>query len=396
MSSSNSSHSNRNTTRLPNRSSRRHPYMYPNRSLNNIQYSNRISQDLRVLLNLYISIYNNINRQIDALYEDLESVRMNINDMVQLVLENMEVNRSTNFLQNATPVSNRFPRQRPRQNTPQQAQSQALTQEPSILFDSTNPNRILINNTPYIIENVEYYNTADSSNPSTIRDYTQLLQTFFSPVAIRPSENQIQHAVRTIPYSNIENPLNNSCPISLENFTNNDEVSQIIHCGHIFSREPLQHWFQSNVRCPVCRYDIRTNNEDLGTREQEQEQDSSTDSDMPPLIPVDQSNETNTMATQPTQIEEREVLSNLLFPSNNENLLYQWDSNDYMTEIESLIQTTADNLTNLFIQGQGQTGSQNTTDSSNNLQNRILFDSSNNAFILETLIWNTANQRTRH
>jgi hypothetical protein len=370
--------------------------MYPNRSLNNIQYSNRISQDLRVLLNLYISIYNNINRQIDALYEDLESVRMNINDMVQLVLENMEVNRSTNFLQNATPVSNRFPRQRPRQNTPQQAQSQALTQEPSILFDSTNPNRILINNTPYIIENVEYYNTADSSNPSTIRDYTQLLQTFFSPVAIRPSENQIQHAVRTIPYSNIENPLNNSCPISLENFTNNDEVSQIIHCGHIFSREPLQHWFQSNVRCPVCRYDIRTNNEDLGTREQEQEQDSSTDSDMPPLIPVDQSNETNTMATQPTQIEEREVLSNLLFPSNNENLLYQWDSNDYMTEIESLIQTTADNLTNLFIQGQGQTGSQNTTDSSNNLQNRILFDSSNNAFILETLIWNTANQRTRH
>jgi hypothetical protein len=221
-----------------------------------------------------------------------------------------------------------------------------------------------------------------------------LLQTFFSPVAIRPSENQIQHAVRTISYSNIENPLNNSCPISLENFNRNDEVSQIIHCGHIFSREPLQHWFQSNVRCPVCRYDIRTNNEDLGTREQEQ--DSSTDSDMPPLIPVDQSNETNTMATPQTQIEEREVLSNLLFPSNNENLLYQWDSNDYMTEIESLIQTTANNLTNLFIQGQGQTGSQNTADSSNNLQNRILFDSSNNAFILETLIWNTANQRTRH
>ena len=32
---------------------------------------------------------------------------------------------------------------------------------------------------------------------------------------------------------------------------------QIIHCGHIFIPHQLNRWFQNNVRCPVCRYDIR-------------------------------------------------------------------------------------------------------------------------------------------
>ena len=47
----------------------------------------------------------------------------------------------------------------------------------------------------------------------------------------------------------------------------NDEVTQIIYCGHIFSKNSIRQWFQHNVRCPVCRYDIRdfgipTNNND--------------------------------------------------------------------------------------------------------------------------------------
>jgi hypothetical protein len=37
-------------------------------------------------------------------------------------------------------------------------------------------------------------------------------------------------------------------------------VRQINACGHIFNNQQLELWFRSNVRCPVCRYDIRTNN----------------------------------------------------------------------------------------------------------------------------------------
>jgi hypothetical protein len=33
--------------------------------------------------------------------------------------------------------------------------------------------------------------------------------------------------------------------------------TQIKQCGHTFNQEAITNWFQSNVRCPVCRYDIR-------------------------------------------------------------------------------------------------------------------------------------------
>jgi len=45
-------------------------------------------------------------------------------------------------------------------------------------------------------------------------------------------------------------------------------VSQIIPCGHIFCEDSFDEWFQSSVRCPVCRYDKRDyrNNTENETR----------------------------------------------------------------------------------------------------------------------------------
>jgi hypothetical protein len=76
-------------------------------------------------------------------------------------------------------------------------------------------------------------------------------------VPVRPTNEQIQHATRSLRYRDIPNPQNDSCPISLDRFEQDDLVTQIIHCGHIFCQTELQEWFQDHVRCPVCRYDIR-------------------------------------------------------------------------------------------------------------------------------------------
>ena len=56
-------------------------------------------------------------------------------------------------------------------------------------------------------------------------------------------------------------PLNTSCPITLERFEDNTECTQIIGCGHLFNRDGLTQWLRGNVRCPICRYDIRNRNE---------------------------------------------------------------------------------------------------------------------------------------
>jgi Ring finger domain len=99
------------------------------------------------------------------------------------------------------------------------------------------------------------------SNEITTASIINTARSFYDRVQVVPSHSQIQRACRNIPFSSIINPLNLSCPINLEQFNENSDVTQIIHCGHIFNPDSLNLWFQSNVRCPVCRYDIRDYNE---------------------------------------------------------------------------------------------------------------------------------------
>ena len=54
-------------------------------------------------------------------------------------------------------------------------------------------------------------------------------------------------------FSDIYNPLNTECPITLVPFESNSEVAQINVCGHIFVRSELAQWFQENTNCPTCR-----------------------------------------------------------------------------------------------------------------------------------------------
>jgi hypothetical protein len=48
-----------------------------------------------------------------------------------------------------------------------------------------------------------------------------------------------------------------SCPITLDEFQDNEQICRIKHCRHIFKSVALQNWFSRNAYCPVCRYDIR-------------------------------------------------------------------------------------------------------------------------------------------
>lgn len=86
------------------------------------------------------------------------------------------------------------------------------------------------------------------------------LNNFLSPVPVIPSEEQISNATETILYSTIIEPSYTSCPISYEDFNRDSNVMRILHCGHYFEPNSLRTWFRNNVRCPICRYDIRNYN----------------------------------------------------------------------------------------------------------------------------------------
>ena len=122
----------------------------------------------------------------------------------------------------------------------------------------------LNNGISYVIDNIaiRHPNTNQSATNNNNHDnidvdVENILADFLNPVVISPTSQQIEVATRNVRYGNITRPLNESCCFTLETFREDDVVTMIRHCQHIFSRESLQNWFRSNYRCPICRYDIR-------------------------------------------------------------------------------------------------------------------------------------------
>jgi len=81
----------------------------------------------------------------------------------------------------------------------------------------------------------------------------------FQDVQVSATAEQIANATETYNYRALENTHTN-CPITLEEFQENETVCQIRQCGHLFREMAIKNWFRQNVRCPVCRFDIRTDN----------------------------------------------------------------------------------------------------------------------------------------
>jgi hypothetical protein len=69
----------------------------------------------------------------------------------------------------------------------------------------------------------------------------------------------IKISTAKINYCCIAVPLNDTCPITQEEFTNNDQVTIIKNCGHIFKTHAIKDWLYQHQTCPVCRYNILTN-----------------------------------------------------------------------------------------------------------------------------------------
>lgn len=117
-------------------------------------------------------------------------------------------------------------------------------------------------------ENIQAeYNYRDASRNNRIRNYEVQTQTFEFDVSellerfIDPSYNRrtifdvttINNLLTYNTYNNIENPLNNSCPITHEDFVATDEIIMINRCKHIFKKGALINWLQRRQTCPCCR-----------------------------------------------------------------------------------------------------------------------------------------------
>jgi len=75
------------------------------------------------------------------------------------------------------------------------------------------------------------------------------------PVLVRPSVQQIESSSSLRQASSADE--SQTCSICQDSYTEGQAIRSINHCNHNFHKTCIDPWFQQNVRCPVCRYDIR-------------------------------------------------------------------------------------------------------------------------------------------
>lgn len=110
-------------------------------------------------------------------------------------------------------------------------------------------NRFMANESMYLqlIHNI-LRNMNRSTDNSAVVTFT-IPSNFSDPVIVRPNQEQINSALESIENSN------STCAIC-QDLISFDGV-KIRHCNHEFHRSCISSWFGINVRCPVCRHDIR-------------------------------------------------------------------------------------------------------------------------------------------
>ena len=239
-----------------------------------------ITNEQLLLINILNTMYNDNLSQIN----NLTSSNNEIRNLIVRILNNSNNN-------------NQHPRGR---NSNRNPRNFNYRENYSQYFNDTT------RNTPLLFEyifDLQPYNTTQTTQQNDT--FTRIFERFLEPIDVYPTPAQIETATRIARYGDIISPRNRTCPISLENFNDDDTVSVIRFCGHIFNRDELNTWFSRNYRCPVCRYDIRNYNN--STQNQV-----NTNISQPALST---SNNLNVERTQTTNTNTEDLLNFILDPS---------------------------------------------------------------------------------
>ena len=229
--------------------------------------------DQHRLLTMYINQYNQTNTHIDSLLNMLDEIKANI---INIIHPRTLINRDTHNHRhhNTNRYNNNRYQNNNNNNNNRHNNRHYNNRQDNNNRHQNNRHHNTNNNNNNRHHNTIFYDYNNPISPAIYNDFftrrdnvfttqnneavTNFFQNFLNTTEIvSPTNEQIQNASRIIRYGSIVNPLSQSCPISLDEFQENNMVRQLLHCGHLFHQTQFDEWFQNNVRCPVCRYDIR-------------------------------------------------------------------------------------------------------------------------------------------
>jgi hypothetical protein len=315
---------------------------------------------------MYINQYNQTNSHIDHLLDMLDEIRNNIQNVI---LSNQPRPRYNNRF------NNRFNR------TPSRTHNTNLNRYVSSLLGDTSYQDLYYDYAAPI--NPSIYTTRRREDATLNTDLNSFLNNFLNTsVSVRPTVEQILNASRIVRYGDIDNPLSLSCPISLDPFNTDDMVRQLLPCGHLFCQQSFTEWFRNNVRCPVCRYDIRNYVNNTSTTQVPETSEHPTSSNSSEIDDEGQE-PINSSETEPPLSNTFSNVNILRDPHTNqiEQLAFDINNNTSTTDILNNITTRLFQSLLSPINTTTETGG-----TTGNANDRFFFDASNNILLYETII----------
>ena len=355
-----------------------------------------LTYDQRLLLDMYINFYNHTTRQMDSLYDLQSEIIEHINE-----ISGLSSRERTRFTYNETPYYTRFNtnhHQNQNQNQPRnnnqntsnnrrnnQNRNERVRQAAQTQVSPSNSRVVYIEGVPYLLDLTNFMRIRNSNNGNT--DAANLWRTFNDNITVAPTRTQVENSTRLVQFTEITNPINSSCPITLERFDENSNVTQILHCGHIFTPSGIESWFQTNVRCPVCRYDIRDYRTPIVTtppsppinrEERHRVTEPANDDESKEEETIEVAEETIAAADNPlpSTRSSNERISNSNRQNTNQNNRRITSEN-----VTNVLSNITEEILNNILQPNG--GTRTLFDPS---QNSLFYDSSNNQFIFESFI----------
>ena len=213
-----------------------------------------LTSEQNLLLNFYIDQYNQTQTQIRHLNYTLDELRQSIHSLTNYIYPNL-----------TNPIPTYIPSSIPTTVPPTMP-----TYSNYIPFSSTVPPNT-INTSPSNINNISNPRPNPIISPiSRSRISTSSIpynySYFYQPLTPQQlTSAQLSEFTRECHYSEIDDPINDNCPISLNPFNGDDTVTQIISCGHIFNSIDINRWFINHSMCPVCRHDLLNETDNSNT-----------------------------------------------------------------------------------------------------------------------------------
>jgi hypothetical protein len=213
-------------------------YQAENINSDTTPYDTTINQDT----NLNTDIDTNLNNTNQDQNINTENTNNNINTSP---LDNIYYT-SANYI-NTNPVETDI-------NTDPIESSTSIPQLDLNLFNNRSLERRIRNVMPELLEITVFNNNRRimrhnfrDSNTDTLED-----------VPIVPSLNTIRESSEVLLYSSGTFQYT-SCSICRNDFAENEIIRKLNNCNHIFHMSCIDTWFESNIRCPICRNDLRDN-----------------------------------------------------------------------------------------------------------------------------------------